>query len=74
MIFSNMIEDTLEEKLFRERYRQQLRELKDDHALEDERKKVKHQALKTPRRRGEEIKNEEIDREIIRRHYLTDKP
>lgn len=34
-----MVEGTLEEKLFRERYRQQLRELKDDHALEDERKK-----------------------------------
>jgi len=36
--------------------------------LEDERKKVKQQAMKTPGRRGEEIKHEEIDKEIVRRH------
>jgi len=37
--------------------------------LNDELKRVKHQGMKTPGRRGEEIKREEIDREVIRRHY-----
>ena len=63
-----MGEDTLEEKYFREIYSKQIRELKGDAELEDERKKVKHQGMKTPGRRGEQIKHEEIDREIIRRH------
>jgi hypothetical protein len=31
-----MVEDTLEEQYFRERYSKQLRELKSDAALEDE--------------------------------------
>jgi hypothetical protein len=68
-----MVEDTSEEKYFRERYSQQIRELKGDAELEDERKKVKHQGMKTPGRRGEQIKHEEIDRETIRRHYNRDK-
>lgn len=63
-----MTEQDDEEKFFRERYAQQLRELKNDRDLEEERQKVKQQAMKTPGRRGEQIKHEEIDKEIIRRH------
>jgi hypothetical protein len=62
-----MIEDTDEERFFRERYAEEIRK-KSMNELEDERKKVKQQAMKTPGRRGEEIKHEEIDKEIVRRH------
>lgn len=64
-----MVEDSSEEKYFRETYSKHIRSLKDDAELEDERKKVKHQGMKTPGRRGEQIKHEEIDREMIRRHF-----
>ena len=61
---------------FRERYSQQLRGKKqqvyDSHmghnALEEERKQVSQQAMKTPGRRGEIIKNEEIDKEFSKRY------
>ena len=36
--------------------------------LEDERKIVNQQVIKTPGRRGEIIKNEEIDKEFSRRY------
>jgi hypothetical protein len=36
--------------------------------LEDERKFVNQQAMKTPGRRGEIIKSEEIDKEFSRRY------
>ncbi|AFU56994.1 hypothetical protein Ngar_c00440 [Candidatus Nitrososphaera gargensis Ga9.2] len=65
-----MSEDTAEEKFFRENYAQELQRIKHDRELEEERKKVKQQAMKTPGRRGEQIKHEEIDREIIRRYRL----
>ncbi|MEM3095327.1 MAG: hypothetical protein QXX64_06790 [Nitrososphaera sp.] len=65
-----MSEDTAEEKFFRENYAQELQRIKHDRELEEERKKVKQQAMKTPGRRGEQIKQEEIDREIIRRYRL----
>lgn len=68
-----MVEDTEEEKLFRERYAAELKKKKQDDRideLDDERKKVKHQAMKTPGRRGETIKHEEIDKEISRRYNL----
>lgn len=68
-----MVDDTSEEKYFRERYSKQLRELRSDAELEDERQRVKHQGMKTPGRRGEMIKHEEIDRETIRRHYKDKK-
>ena len=68
-----MVDDTSEEEFFRERYSKQLRELRSDAELEDERKHVKHQGMKTPGRRGETIKHEEIDRETIRRHYKDKK-
>jgi hypothetical protein len=68
-----MPEDTAEEKFFRESYAQELQRIKHDRELEEERKKVKQQAMKTPGRRGEQIKHEEIDREIIRRYRLKTK-
>ncbi|HEX7275540.1 MAG TPA: hypothetical protein VF248_08010 [Nitrososphaeraceae archaeon] len=36
--------------------------------LEDERKMVNQQVIRTPGRRGEMIKNEEIDKEFSRRY------
>ena len=68
-----MVEDTAEEKFFRESYAQELQRIRHDRELEEERKKVKQQAMKTPGRRGEQIKHEEIDREIIRRYRLRSK-
>lgn len=68
--------DTLEEKDFRERYAQELRRKKlrieisphfGSDELSDELARVKHQAMITPGRRGEQIKHEEISREILRR-------
>ena len=35
--------------------------------MAEERRKVSHQQGKTPGRRGEQIKQEEIDKEIVRR-------
>lgn len=68
---TQMVEDTEEEKLFRTIYAKELQKMKQGSYLEDERKKVNQQAMKTPGRRGEQIKHEEIDREIVRRYRLT---
>lgn len=68
-----MVEDTEEEKAFRAIYASELRKMRQDSRvdqLEEERKKVNQQAMKTPGRRGEQIKHEEIDREIVRRYRL----
>lgn len=71
-----MPEDTMQEKDFRERYALELRKKKvvggiNPHfgcnELEEEMEKVKHQELITPGRRGEQIKHEEIVKEILRR-------
>ncbi|MGH9992512.1 MAG: hypothetical protein ACREAZ_07705 [Nitrososphaera sp.] len=71
-----MINDTAEENDFRERYALELRKKKVKQSLSphfgydelsDELKKVRRQELATPGRRGEQIKNEEIYKEIIRR-------
>lgn len=69
----SMTEDSSEEQFFRESYAQQLQKIKHDPELEEERKKVKQQGMKTPGRRGEQIKHEEIDKEIIRRYRLKQK-
>ena len=61
------MEDNEQEKFFRERYSEELKKKKRDE-LEDERKKVNQQGMKTPGRRGELIKHEEIDKEIVRRY------
>ena len=66
-----MVEDTEAEKQFRKRYAHELRKKKQtgrDSDLDVERSEVKQQGMKTPGRRGEQIKNEEIDKEIIRRY------
>lgn len=66
-----MVEDTEEEKSFRIRYADELKKKKQDSGdteLEDERNKVKQQGMRTPGRRGEQIKHEEIDKEIVRRY------
>jgi hypothetical protein len=68
-----MVEDTEEEKFFRNRYANELKKKKQDNRadeLDDERRKVKQQGMKTPGRRGEQIKHEEIDREISRRYNV----
>ena len=66
-----MVEDTAEEKEFRNRYADELKKKNHDSSdaeLEDERNKVKQQGMRTPGRRGEQIKHEEIDKEIVRRY------
>ena len=63
------MEDNEQEKFFREKYSDELRKKKRDE-LDDERKKVNQQGMKTPGRRGEQIKHEEIDKEIVRRYGL----
>jgi hypothetical protein len=77
-----MVEDTLEEKDFRERYALELRKKRNSVALSphfgsdelsDELKKVARQEMATPGRRGEQIKREEIAKEILRRQSLTKK-
>lgn len=70
---NSMVEDTEEEKFFRDRYASELKKKKQDSRgdeLDDERRKVKQQGMKTPGRRGEQIKHEEIDREISRRYTV----
>jgi hypothetical protein len=68
--------DTQEERAFRQEYASELRKKKAIQSisthfgideLSDELARVKHQAMITPGRRGEEIKHEEISREILRR-------
>ena len=69
-IFSEVEDD------FRERYSIYLRTMKQRiydtylgfNELEDERKMVNQQVIRTPGRRGEIIKNEEIDKEFSRRY------
>ena len=66
-----MPEDTEDEKQFRGRYADELRKKKHggkDSDMDLERSEVKQQGMRTPGRRGEEIKNEEIDKEIVRRY------
>ena len=71
--------DKPEENDFRERYAQELRKMKIPNGLnpnfgrnelQDELASVKRQAMKTPGRRGEQIKTEEIAKEILRRNGL----
>jgi hypothetical protein len=68
-------DDTEEEGYFRERYAEELRKKKQqerdsyrgDDELIDEKRRVNQQELRTPGRRGEEIKQEELDKEFVRR-------
>jgi hypothetical protein len=72
-------DDTEEEKFFRERYAQELQKKKwqlgaggysQGDEMAEERRSVSHQQGKTPGRRGEQIKQEEIDKEIVRRKRI----
>ena len=72
-------DDTDEERLFRERYAQELQKKKwqlgarsysQGDEMAEERRNVSHQQGKTPGRRGEQIKQEEIDKEIVRRKRI----
>jgi hypothetical protein len=71
--------DTEQEKLFREMYAEELRKKKQHdtyhyggyNELIEERLKVNQQEQKTPGRRGEKIKQEEIDKEIVRRDKIN---
>jgi hypothetical protein len=73
---ANNVDDTQEEKDFRKKYAHELRKKKMQSSnsthfgldeISDELARVKHQAMITPGRRGEQIKYEEINREILRR-------
>lgn len=65
-----------DESEFRKRYSLELRSKKQQiyrthigyYELDEERKQVNQQALKSPGRKGESIKNEEIDMEFCRRY------
>ena len=71
-------DDTNDEALFRERYATELRKKKQqdsntfrgDDELNDEKRRVNQQEMKTPGRRGEKIKQEELDREFSRRSII----
>jgi hypothetical protein len=63
---ANSIED---ENDFRQRYAAELQKMTDKR-LDDERYQVKQQAMRTPQRRGEAVKHEEIDREVVRRDVI----
>jgi hypothetical protein len=76
-----MADDTAEEKDFRERYTLELHKKKVKHyasphfgsdELLDEMRKITRQEMITPGRRGEQIKHEEIIKEIIRRLSLDE--
>ena len=70
---NGMVEDTEEEKFFRDRYANELKRKKQDRMtdeLDEERRKVRQQGMKTPGRRLEQTKHEEIDKEISRRYTL----
>jgi hypothetical protein len=68
-------DDTKDEAIFRELYATELRKKKQqdsssyrgDDELNDEKRRVNQQELKTPGRRGEKIKQEELDKEFSRR-------
>ncbi|HEY7506369.1 MAG TPA: hypothetical protein VH621_02065 [Nitrososphaera sp.] len=75
-----MVADTPEEREFRERYATELRKKRivssvnpnfGCNELLEEKERVKRQEQMTPGRRGEQIKYEEIDKEILRRLTLA---
>lgn len=80
VILSESSEDDVE-NAFRKRYSQELRSKKQQiydnergySELEDERRSVRQQMLRTPGRRGEIIKEEEISKEFARRFVETQK-
>jgi hypothetical protein len=73
-------DDTEEEASFREKYAQELQKKKQqarnsyrgEDELMDEKRRVNQQEMKTPGRRGEKIKQEELDKEFVRRSKLKE--
>jgi hypothetical protein len=71
--------DIEKEESFRQRYSQELKSKRQQidgkdqgyNELEDERRKVRQQMMRTPGRRGEIIKEEEINKEIGRRYSTS---
>ena len=74
-------DDTKEEAFFRERYAQELRKKKQQDSnsyrgndeLNDEKRRVNQQEMRTPGRRGEQIKQEELNKEFVRRSIKAKK-
>jgi hypothetical protein len=67
------MENSIEvENDFRSRYKIELQKM-NDRQLVDESFQVKNQGMRTPKRRGETIKHEEISNEWVRRDRLKDK-
>jgi hypothetical protein len=64
--------ETNAENDFRARYVMELKKMTDKQ-LDDERKSVNQQGMRTPGRRGENIKHEEISKDAVRRHILKEK-
>ena len=67
-----MVEDTDEEKFLRERYAKEIKAKTDD-GLVDEDRQIRQQKMRTPGRRGEFIKAEELDKETSRRYAASEK-
>ena len=73
---NNNISIDSEEEYFRKSYALELQKKKQQindfqrgyNELEEERRQVNQQAIRTPGRRGEVIKNEEIEKEFTRRY------
>ena len=76
-----MLDDTQEEASFRERYAKELRKKKQQNGhgyrgadeLADEKREVSQQQMKTPGRRGEQIKQEELNKEFVNRDMMSKK-
>jgi hypothetical protein len=76
-----MSDDTQEEASFRERYAKELRKKKQQNGhgyrgadeLADEKREVSQQQMKTPGRRGEQIKQEELNKEFVNRDMMSKK-
>jgi len=75
------LSDSGEEKDFRERYANELRKKRVERSvnphfgideLADELERIRRQELVTPGRRGEQIKREELAKEILRRRELVE--
>lgn len=69
LVIKMIVADTNEEAFFRERYAVELKK-KDGRQLHDEEIRIRQQILRTPGRRGEQIKSEELDKEVLRRVIL----
>ena len=70
---SNLSGKDMHRSCKRKKSSQALASYSQDDEMSDERKKVSQQEGKTPGRRGEQIKQQEIDKEIVRRNRLQQK-